>query len=381
MADFLFWFSLLFIVYVYFGYPLILLILANLFPKPVVKRHFTEWPSVTVVIAAKNEADTIQRRIENIFSQDYPQDRLEVIVVSDGSADSTVAIVNNLIADRGDVYPKIKMVPKAVSTGKPETLNLGVKEAQGELIVFADARQQFSGDALKNLIANFNDAEVGGVSGELHFVDNESSGLAVEMGVYWKYEKFVRKMESRCGSVVGTTGAIYAIRKELYQELPQAALLDDVLVPIFIVSQGFRVVYDSLALAYDTVSSDVKGEWRRKVRTLTGNWQMLSIAPTISYVIQGRILWRFFSHKIGRLLVPFFLIILFASGFAADGPVYVIASCGQVLFYGVALSAFFLKSLRKNKQVRLVYFFCVMNLAAAYSFFVWISGGSSRVWK
>lgn len=306
MSEFLFWFSLIFILYTYAGYPALLFVWSRLFPKPVLKAYMKPEPLVSVVIAARNEEKNIRPRIENLVRQDYPAEKLEIIVVSDGSNDATVQIVRHLIEEleRSPGRPPLKLIEVAENKGKPYALNLGVAEARGEIIVFADSRQIFDGSAVSALVSNFSDTAVGGVSGELFLIDDARDGAPVEMGVYWTYEKWIRKAESRSGSVVGATGAIYAIRRGLYQSLPEDTLLDDVLTPLNIIMQGHRVVYEGRAKAYDHVSGNVQQEWRRKVRTLAGNWQLLKLRPPLSSFRENPIFWRFMSHKILRLVVP-----------------------------------------------------------------------------
>ena len=233
--------SLLFVFYTYLGYPVFLYCWSIIVKKNVNKRHNKPEPFVSVVIAAKNEEKNIKRRIKNLLDQNYPINKLEIIIVSDGSNDNTNIIVQDLIKKLSDtslLYGNniLKLIHYNSSHGKPYAINKGVKEAKGKIVVFTDCRQRFSKDAIKHLVANFNDKDVGCVSGELVFEKTPGSSIQAEMGVYWNFEKWLRKTESKTGSVLGATGAIYAIRRELFQPIPNSTLLDDVLIPLNIYS-------------------------------------------------------------------------------------------------------------------------------------------------
>lgn len=382
--EFLFWFSLLFIIYTYLGYPVLLYLWSILTPaKNPATAHFT--PPVSVIIAAKNEEANIQRRLENIFQQEYPQDKIEIIVVSDGSRDRTNAIIEEIIersaASADSERARISLIKLQDSKGKPTALNTGLNASTGEFIIFADARQQFDSKAIQNLAANFADPSIGCVSGELLFYESEDSSIKSEMGLYWKLEKSIRKLESKIGSVAGATGAIYAIRRALYMNLPEETLLDDVLIPMNIVMQGHRTVFESKAQAYDVISKDISQEWRRKVRTLAGNWQFFSIKPELFSPRTNPIWFRFISHKIFRLLVPFLLIILFLSSCLIDKPLFRIALLLQAGFYLLALAAHMSPAFRNTKLIKIIYFFTFLNAASIAGFWLWMKGDLSKAWK
>lgn len=264
--------------------------------------------------------------------------------------------------------------------GKPYALNLGVKEAKGEIIVFTDARQRFEANAIKELTANFHDSSVGCVSGELFFYENTKSSIKHEMGLYWNYEKQIRKLESKINSVAGATGAIYAIRKNLYKPIPSDILLDDVLIPMQVVLQGFRTIFDSTAKAYDWVSKDIKQEKRRKIRTLLGNWQLITKYPILLLPFKNPIWWQFISHKITRLFVPFFLILLFLTAFALKGLFYQLT---WLTMLSIFLFSFLERPLNNYsilfKLSKLARTFLMLNYFAFLSFFYFISG-KKNIW-
>lgn len=381
LINVLFWFSFIFVTMTYIGYPLILFGLSRFRPMPVGKKTFLFQPFVSIVISVKNEAQRIESRLKNLLDQDYPADKFEIIIVSDGSIDDTMSIVHKIKSNLNQGQPCITCHSYGPSQGKPTALNFGVRQAVGDIIVFADARQQFEKNAVSQLVANFFDPTIGGVSGELIFLEEDDSNIKVQMGAYWKYEKIIRKMESMSGSVVGATGAVYAIRKNLYQQLPSVTILDDVLTPMNIIMQGYRVIFDGEALAYDTISKDVGHEWKRKVRTLAGNWQLISLRIDLLNPRQNTLLFRFFFHKLARLVVPFFLILLLVTSVLQQGYFFGLATSAQFLVYLTAVSAYFFPRIQGNVLVKTVYFFCALNLAAVTGFFVWLTGGCSTIWS
>lgn len=373
MSKYIFWTFLLFVMYTYLGYPLYLWLLAKVVRKEVSRGEI--FPAVSVVIAAYNEERNIGARLENLMLQDYPSEKMEIIVVSDGSTDDTARVVQS--------YSKanVRLIELKENCGKAVALNSGVAAATGEIIVFADSRQRFESHAVRELAANFLDSSVGCVSGELIFIEDSESRIQVEMGAYWKYEKLIRKLESATESVLGATGAICAVRRNLYQPLPEGTILDDVLTPMRIVMKGYRTVFDGTAKAYDIVSKDTRQEWRRKVRTLAGNWQLLSLEPALLSPLRNPLLFRFLSHKIFRLLVPFAMLLTLLGSIFAEGTIYVLATIVQALFYSCALLGALVPSLRGIRLANLSYFFLVMNLAAVAGFWRWINGRCSTAWK
>ena len=335
--EFLFWASVLFVGYVYAGYPSLLAVWSAVAARPV-RRRATErdgpWPAVSVVVAAQNEGPRLPTRVSNLLEQLYPG-LMQVIVVSDGSTDGTLAA----LAPFGGKIQLIEL-PRG---GKPVALNAGVAAATGEILVFADARQRFAPDAIRHLVANFDDPEVGGVSGEL-ILDSEEqtspSGSAVGEGVglYWRYEKWLRRRESQIGSTLGMTGAICALRRSLWQPLPPATLLDDVLAPMRVVLAGKRIVFEERAQAFDQVAANGAAEARRKTRTLAGNYQILGLEPRLLVPGVNPVWLQYASHKVGRLLVPWALIaaLVTAAFLARERWIYLVALVMQLGFYGLA---------------------------------------------
>jgi len=311
-------------------------LLAHRRQSPILRNRLS-LPSVSVIIAAHNEEERISDRIKNFLSLDYPRHCLEVIIISDGSTDSTNEILRRY--EKGVIRPVI--LPKRV--GKALALNRGVETAKGEILVFADARQSFAPDAIRELVADFADPQIGAVSGELVLSGADCRPPEHTAGLYWHYEKWIRKTESRVDSVIGATGAIYAIRKKLFVPLPAGTILDDVMIPMRIAMAGHRVVFEKRAVAYDLPASSIEQEFQRKVRTLAGNFQILQFMPELLSPFRNRLFVQYVSHKVTRLLAPYWLLSLFVSSLVLGTGVYGVALWAQVAGYALALTGWLLR--------------------------------------
>ena len=267
--------------------------------------------------------NSIQKR-NSIFLR-FPKAKMEVIIMSDGSADATDDIVKKIIRETECVKKGfLKIYSQNRSFGNPFCINAGVKAATGDIIVFADCRQRFSDNAIRELVKNFVDQKVGCVSGELVFEQTPGSSIQSEMGAYWRFEKWLRKLGSTTGSVPGATGAIYAIRRKFFRPLPVQTLLDDVLVPMHVCMLGYRTIFENRAIAYDIVSNNLDLEKKRKVRTLAGNWQLLFLEPALLNPLKNPLWIRFMSHKIFRLLIPYcFITLIFVAFVLKDAYSYI----------------------------------------------------------
>ena len=367
--TFLFWLSLALAAYAYFGYAIWLWIYVRFNTRPVRSAPIT--PTVTVLIAARNEEANLPSKLKNLDCLDYPKQLLQIVIASDGSTDRTPEILRE---HRATVVPVIL----DANNGKAVALNAAVAHATGEILVFLDARQMVEANAVSGLVSCFADPEVGAVSGEL-LLETES-GIPDEnaLGIYWKIEKIVRKLESATGSVVGVTGAIYAIRRNLYQEIPPGTILDDVFVPMNVARAGKRVIFQPTAIASDRLFSEKGKEFARKVRTLTGNYQLLRLSPWILSPANP-LLFRFISHKLLRLLVPLFLVVMFVTSALLPGSFYRVIFGLQIAFYLGAAFGALSPDIRRFKPVAIANTFVVLNVAAVLAFYNFVSG-RNRVW-
>ncbi|HEY7170306.1 MAG TPA: glycosyltransferase [Vicinamibacterales bacterium] len=359
---FFFWGMAAAIVYVYAGYPGLLRVWARLRTRPIRRAGAdAHSPGISIIIAARNEAARLPARVRNLLALDYPAARRQIIVASDGSTDDTL----DQLAAFGEIVEVVSLPPG----GKAAALNAAVARARHDIVVFADARQMFAPDALRELTAPFVDPTVGAVTGEL-LLDCESalfanrradmdrrgrearlrsadpdrrvhpdrrtaaSTIGDGVGVYWRYEKELRRLESSVWSTLGATGAIYAMRRALWRPLPADTILDDVLAPMRVVLAGYRVVFNDAARAFDRAAVDADAESRRKVRTLAGNYQILRLEPRLLLPWRNPVWWQYLSHKVGRLLVPFAWLAAFAANIvlADDSAWYQLLLAAQVAF-------------------------------------------------
>uniref|UniRef100_Q01QK6 Glycosyl transferase, family 2 n=1 Tax=Solibacter usitatus (strain Ellin6076) TaxID=234267 RepID=Q01QK6_SOLUE len=318
--------SVAFCAYTLFGYPLLLGLLARWRARPVSK---AAWPAtVSIILPVHNGEPWIAAKLESILALEYPADLLEILVVLDGSTDRSQAIAAGYL-DRAN----LKTLPLAHG-GKAAALNAALSQATGEILFLTDVRQQLDPRSLANLVACFADPTVGVASGEL--VIRKGAGLEEEsVGLYWKYEKWIRKQLSRLDSVMGATGCIYAMRRRLARPLPAGTLNDDMYLPLGAFFQGYRVIFDESALAYD-YPTQLASEFRRKVRTLAGVYQVIGQYPAL--LGPGNRMWiHFFSHKFARLLMPWALIVAALTCFALPGPWNLWAAAAQAGGYALAL--------------------------------------------
>ena len=297
-------------------------------------------------------------------------------MVSDASTDRTVELARRFESDQ------VKVLELARSAGKSGALNAGVAAAANDVIVFADARQRFGDNVFAELTAVLADERVGGVSGELVIEPRGGSEVGEGVGLYWRYEKLIRRMESASGSVVGATGSIYAIRKRLYVPLPEHTLLDDFVVPMRIVLRGYRVVFERSARAYDISSATAAQEFARKVRTLAGNFQAVAIEKRLLDPFRNPVFFQFISHKLARLVVPYFCIAALASSGLTAGAFFRTLFALQLVFYCLGLlNLTVIGRTWIGVFTRVSWTFIVLNAAAVAGFWVFVTGRYRTVWR
>ena len=304
-------------------------------------------PTVSLVVAMHNERDNVEAKLENCLDLDYPEEKLQVIVSLDAPTDGTDLVAQSYASSR------VEVVGSAVRGGKAEAINRGVRIARGSIVMFVDAKQRLERKAIRELAANFADESVGAVSGELVLLDAGGREARDSVGAYWRYEKKIRAMESDIHSVPGATGAIYAIRRDLFEPLAPGTILDDVAIPMRIVLGGHRAVFDPAARAYDAVTGSPNDEYIRKRRTLAGNYQLFAEMPELLIPWRNPIFIQVISHKAGRLIVPYCLGVLFlANLFLLDGW-YRVSMALQVVWYVMAGAGWWMSHRREPASTAL----------------------------
>lgn len=357
------------ILYVLFLYPVLVAVMSRGKGRPV--RKAPQTLSVTVLLTVRNGERWIHRKLESILALQYPRELVEVIVLDDGSTDATAEIARSF-ADHG---VRVFELPAG---GKAVALNFGMEAARGDILFFTDVRQTFDPKTLDHLVQCFADPDIGAVSGELIILDGDSLEQA-NIGLYWKYEKWIRKALSRIDSIHGASGCIYAMRRELAQPIPPGTLLDDVYLPVGAFFQGYRTVMDDNAKAYDFPTS-LDSEFRRKVRTQAGIFQILWHYPALLGP-SNRMWIHFVSHKLGRLILPWALIAILLSSFWLPDPWPVVALGAQALFYSLALLDCILPEGSMLKWVTSPFRTFVVLMAAALCAPFALMQPTDRVWK
>jgi poly-beta-1,6-N-acetyl-D-glucosamine synthase len=360
------------LVYTYVGYPALALLLARLAPRPLAPRGGYE-PTVSVCIAVHDGAQYLKEKLQSLQSLDYPPEKLEFLVYSDGSRDGTEELARKLAQDE----PRLKVFASEQRLGKPTGLNRLVAAARGEVLLMTDVRQPIASVALKALLVALSDPEIGCVSGSL--VLHGTSGA----GAYWRYEKLIRNCEALRGKLVGVSGSLYAMRRADFVELPADVLLDDMFVPLSLVSRNKRVALSAAAEAYDQACSDDR-EFGRKVRTLAGNYQLLAKLPWLLVPLKNPLWFELVSHKLLRLVAPFGLLgLLWVSAVlswasppgTAAARLWQAALTAQVVGYGLAWAG-----PRAGRLGSLARTFVVLNLAALVGLWRFVRGEQRVTW-
>lgn len=318
--------SAAFLVYVLIGYPAALSVWSKLFPRPIRKEFVPR--RISIIVPVRNGMNWIEAKITSLLQSDYPSELLEILVVSDGSTDGTDEAVR-MYRDRRVSLLSLPPGGKAVAVSR------GLERVTSDIIVLTDVRQPFHAEALRNLIACFADASVGVVTGEL-VIREGNTFEEFNTGLYWKYEKWIRRSLNRIDAMLGATGSIYAVRREAVAPIPPDVLLDDVYLPFIAAFRGYRIYFEEQAKAYDLPTS-LRSEFRRKVRTQAGVYQIIRYFPSLLWPGNRRFL-HFFSHKFGRLLLPFALVLLAISSFGLPDPWRIYALALQGLVYAAALA-------------------------------------------
>jgi cellulose synthase/poly-beta-1,6-N-acetylglucosamine synthase-like glycosyltransferase len=375
IAVYLFWGAVAVLFYVYVGYPLLLAAIGPLFrnrkPEP------DYFPMLSVLIAAYNEEASIGKKIEQTLALDYPADKLEILVLSDGSMDRTDEIVKSF------QDPRVRLLRMEPRKGKTSAQNRAVPQAKGEVLVFSDATTVYHPMALRYLASNYRNPIVGAASGRYQYFDAEG-GSPTGLGTiaFWNYENLIKTMQSRIRTISGCCGCIYSIRKCAYTPLPED-VISDLVQPLWVLQQGYRVVFEDRALAFEETTQSAGEEFSMRVRVVTrGIRGILSVKDVLKPWKFPWVSIQLISHKILRWMVPFFLLILFASSVALTyQPFYAVILALQLLFYASAFLSIAVPLHRRWKPLGIPMYFCLLNAAAFCSVIEVIRGRKYVTWE
>jgi cellulose synthase/poly-beta-1,6-N-acetylglucosamine synthase-like glycosyltransferase len=375
-ALIVFWFCLAVCVYIYFGYPALLWVVSRFRSRPVAEADVT--PTVTFIIPAYNEERNIAAKVENTLGLDYPADKLQVLVVSNGSVDRTDEIV------RGFTDPRVQLVVMP-QPGKMEALNEGVRRATGEVLVFTDADFLLDHHTLREIGRKFADPEVGGVCGARNTsVVREGDATGEGEGMYARWDKWQKIRESRIGSVFAADGLLYAIRRSLYVPITDPAQSDDMAISMRVVTQGYRLLYEPKATAYEKAVVRASEEFIRKIR-ITNHSVSALLKLGAPLVTSGFYSVELLSHKLIRHFIAYFLIPLFIANLflLRVSPLYVVALAGQLAIYGLAAVGAVVrdKPIGRSRFFTVPYYFCFVNVAAFFGILTMFRKHKTTAWS
>lgn len=373
-AQILFWLSALAVAYTYIGYPVLITALARLIQRPV--RAAPIVPSVSLVIPAYNEDQVITQKLENTLALHYPREKLEILVVSDGSTDATNQIVARY-AGKG-----IRLLFEPPRRGKVAALNRVVPLTGGEILVFTDANAMLAPDTLHSIVRNFADEQVACVGGEKR-VGGDKSISARGESAYWRYESHLKRCDSAVGSAMGVVGELFAVRRERYIAVEEDSLIEDFVLSLRLVESGWRVIYEPRAVAWEQSSPSLSAEWRRRTRIAAGGFQAIARLPGMLNPLLGLPAFQYLSHRVIRWFAPFFMILVFATNLALWSlPFYRWTLAIQTSFYLLALTGFLLMQMRLHwRPLQMAFYFCFTNAAALVGFWRYVTRSQPVTWR
>ena len=374
-AEFIFWFSFASMLYVYAGYPFLLAAISGFFHRKQPQPGYT--PFLSILIAAYNEESGIRRKLEQTLALEYPADRLEIIVLSDGSTDRTDEIVRSF----GE--PRVQLLHVTGRKGKTNAQNEGVKIARGDVLIFSDATTIYHPQALLHLASNYADPKVGAASGRYQYFDPEGkSPTGLGTVAFWNYENAIKTFQSRIRTISGCCGCIYSVRREAYTALAPE-VISDLVQPLHVIRKGYRVVFEDRALAYEETTQSTSEEFSMRVRVVArGIRGLLSVSDLLLPWKFGWVSFQLWSHKALRWLVPFFLLLCLASNMSLwRQPFYQWTLVAQLIFYGSTLLSLILPLQRVWKPLGIPLYFCTLNAAAFCSVIEVLRGKKYVVWE
>jgi cellulose synthase/poly-beta-1,6-N-acetylglucosamine synthase-like glycosyltransferase len=371
-APLVFWIAAGLLVYVYVGYPVLLAAMRLLQRRPVRRGHIE--PRVCLFIAANDEGLVMEAKLENSLAVDYPSDRLDIVVASDGSIDTTNAIVERFA-------PRVRLLPFFPRRGKITAINDGMGAVDSDIVIFSDANTFLAPDSIRAIVRNFADPEVGAVSGDVALV-GERAALGRSEDLYYVYERWLQHAESEVGSMIGADGALYAIRRELFAPAPADTILDDLAIPMAVVRGGYRVVFDPDARAYEYGSESAREEFARKTRVIAGAVQFLIRPDSGVPANRAQVIVSLVSHKGLRWLSPMFASCMFFASIAlaSTSAEYAMVAIAQGLLVTLGVAGC-VPALRRNAIVSLAHYFCLVQAAAVIGFVRGALGRQSVRWR
>lgn len=378
LAIWAFWVATGYVLYTYFGYPLLLALWRKLRPTKERPAVAAQNLRVSVILTVRNEVDSIRTKLHDLLAQDYPADLMEILVASDQSTDGTNRVVEEIAA----THPRVRLIAYSENIGKSVAINRTVPLCTGDILLLSDARQRVDPDAVRRLVAHFQDPRVGVVGAEMTLVDRSGTASNECTGLYWRYERSVRRLEAQLGLLTGVSGAFFAVRREVFRDIPPGSYCEDVTLALYARDAGYRVQWEPAARVYEQMR-DPYTEFRRKVRTLVGNYQLLSQFWPLYLPWRGRLAFTLISHKLCRLFIPLALVILFvASGIlASEHPFYLLAFLAQFGLYGAGCLGMVRAAWRRSRLVNACGAFCMLNWAALVAMVHVLRHGPRIQWK
>lgn len=378
-----FWISVFLIFYTFFGYGILLYLLVRIkrlfSPSRRDLLDFDALPGCTLIVAAYNEKDLIEEKIANTLSLKYPEGKLELIFVTDGSADGTPEIVSR--------YPQIRLLHSPERKGKISAVHRAIEQVSSEIIIFTDANTFLNADALALIGRHYGDPKVGAVAGEKRVIIDAAADATAGEGFYWKYESKLKQWDSELYSVVGAAGELFSVRRALYEPVPSNSVLDDFMISMRIAEKGYVIVYEPEAYAQEDTSANISEELKRKVRIAAGGIQSVIWLSALLNPFRFPVLsFQYISHRVLRwTITPALMILALVLNvlivFQGSPALYQLLLAGQVLFY---LSAYLGKVMEDRKlRIKILfipYYFCIMNYAVMAGLFRFFSGGQSVMW-
>lgn len=373
--------SLSLIVYNYIGYAMIAFIINKLLPKTKPFFNSDQQPTISFIVAAYNEEEVIERKIINSLEQNYPASKIEFIFITDGSTDKTNSIIQK--------YQPVKLLYNAERRGKSAALNRAVSIAKNQILIMSDANTFLNKEAVARIASHYNLPSTGGVAGEKKVLtySEDVEGVGSREGLYWKYESFLKKIDSDFYSVVGAAGELFSVRKDLYEPLPDSVILDDFIISLKVAEQGYRIIYEPGAYAMELSSVSVYEEKKRKIRIAAGGFQAIQMLFSLFYFWRHpRLSFLYISHRVLRwTLSPVCLITLFISNgiLALSISSYIFKSIFvlQILFYLSAFISRYISATSKLKFLKIPGYFIFMNFSVFLGFFRYISKKQSSIWE